>query len=56
MMEDELEEVTNNKGMKVTRTKIAKFLNLIDNVTELHYYETKNLIWKVKYDEIPSLV
>ena len=52
----ELEEINNNLGKKITRTKICKNLNILDNILELHYYETKNLIWKVKYDEIPSLV
>ena len=56
MMKDDLQEIENNKGMKISRSKIATFLNIVDNITELKYYEANNLIWKVKYDEIPSLV
>jgi len=54
MMNEELQEIENKKGMTVTRLKIAKVLNILDNVTEIHYYESNNLMWKVRYDEIPS--
>ena len=54
MMDEELDEIENKKGMSVTRLKISKYLNILDNITELNYYQSQNLIWKVKYDEIPS--
>jgi len=54
MLDEELQEVENTKGMKINRSKIAKALNILDNVTELNYYQSQNLMWKVKYDEIPS--
>ncbi len=54
MMHKELLEITNNKGKKLNRGHIAKFLNITDNVCELKYYELINLMWKVKYNEIPD--
>ena len=56
MMEENLQEILDKNGKKLSRTKIAKFLNIVDNITEIHYYEERNLIWKVKYNEIPSLL
>ena len=54
MMKKELLEIKSNNGKTVTRNHIAKFLNITDNVTELKYYELINLMWKVKYNEIPD--
>ena len=54
MMKEELLEIKSNNGKTVTRNHIAKFLNITDNVTELKYYELINLMWKVKYNEIPD--
>lgn len=54
MMEKELLEKETKKGKKVDKSKIAKVLNIVDNVLELRYYEILNLILKVKFSEIPS--
>ena len=54
MMDNEIIEITNDDNKPVTRPLITKLLNLTDNIFELKYYETLNLIWKVKYDDIPD--
>ena len=54
MIEEQLLEIRNKKGKPISRNHINKFLNIKDNLTELKYYETLNLIWKVKYNEIPN--
>ena len=36
-----------------TKLDAVNWLN--DNVNELKYYESQNLIWKVKYEDIPSV-
>ena len=54
MMQNELGEVKTIKGKKIKRSNIATFLNIADNINELDYYEKINLIWKVKYNEIPD--
>lgn len=53
-MENDLPSIINNNGKEIDRPLIQKVLNITDNVLELKYYETINLIWKVKYDEIPD--
>ena len=47
-------EVLSNDGKKVNKHHISKFLNILDNIHELRFYEKENLMWKVKYDEIPD--
>ena len=54
MLQQELLEVKTNKGKTVTRSFITKMLHITDNITELRYYELINLMWKVKYNEIPD--
>ena len=54
MMENELLEITDLDGNKIDRNKISKKLNIVDNILELKYYEELNLMWKVKYNEIPD--
>ena len=54
MIEEQLLEIRNKKGKPISRNHINRFLNIKDNLTELKYYETLNLIWKVKYNEIPN--
>ena len=54
MMKQELLEVTSSKGKKVNRGHILKYLHITENVNELNYYELMNLMWKVKYNEIPD--
>ena len=54
MMKKSLYEVTSLKGKRVTRKHILKYLHITENVNELKYYEKMNLIWKVKYNDIPS--
>ena len=29
-------------------------IDIIDNINELKFYESQNLIWSVKYNDIPS--
>ena len=54
MIENGLTEVELANGQKLNRYSIAKSLNIFENVNELKYYERINLIWKVKYDDIPN--
>ena len=53
-LDKELTDLVCSNNTKLSRNIIRKHLNIIDNVNELKYYESQNLIWKVKYDEIPS--
>ena len=39
---------------KVDRKRIGKYLNMVDNFFELKYYESLNLIWRVKFKDIPG--
>lgn len=54
LLYDNVYEVKSSKGKNVSRNHIHKFLNIIDNVKELKYYEYLNLIWKVRYEDIPT--
>ena len=56
MMDEELKEIKNKNGKTINRNKIKEYLNIVENINELKYYETKNLIWKVNFNEIPSMV
>lgn len=53
-MENELNNINSKDGKKIDRNKIVKLLNIVDNVLELNYYEELNLMWKVKFNEIPG--
>ena len=54
MMDENLLEMVCSNNVKLTRDSIKKKLNIIDNLNELKYYETQNLIWKVKFEDIPN--
>ncbi len=54
MMNEQLLEIRNKKGKPISRNHINKLLNIKDNLNELKYYEMINLIWKVKFNEIPN--
>ena len=54
LFKDNLLELTCSNNKKLSRNIIMKNLNIIDNINELKFYELQNLIWKVKYDDIPS--
>ena len=54
LINDNLTEMICPNNTKLSRNLIRKYLNIIDNINELRYYESQNLIWKVKYDDIPS--
>ena len=54
MMGNDLNEIINKKGKPINRNLISKLLNITDNISELKYYESMNLIWKVKYNDIPG--
>ena len=54
MIEKELLEIKSKEGKPITRSKIAKYLHITENVTELKFYELINLMWKVSYNEIPN--
>ena len=46
--------ILSEDNKKVDRKKIGKYLNMVDNFFELKYYESLNLIWKVKFKDIPG--
>ena len=54
-LDKELNDLVCSNNTKLSRSIIRKHLNIIDNVNELKYYESQNLIWKVKYEDIPSV-
>ena len=54
MMNNELNEIRTSNNKRVDRGHIKKFLNIIDNINEIKFYEKENLIWKVRYEDIPS--
>ncbi len=54
IIQNELTTYKNKNGVTITRNHIKKYLNILDNVLELKYYELSNLMWKVKYDDIPE--
>ncbi len=54
-LDKELTDLVCSNNTKLSRSIIRKHLNIIDNVNELKYYESQNLIWKVKYEDIPSV-
>lgn len=54
MMQKEILEIKTNRGTILSRSQIVKYLHITENVNELQFYEAINLIWKVKFDEIPG--
>lgn len=54
IIKNNLTTYKNKSGIKITRNHITKYLNIVDNILELKYYELSNLMWKVKYDDIPD--
>ncbi len=51
---NELTSLKTKSGKNITRKHISDALNILDNVLELKYYELSNLMWKVKYNDIPD--
>ena len=51
---EQMEVLSSLIGKKVSRKHINKFLNIKDNITDIKYYESQNLIWKVNYKDIPN--
>ena len=51
---EQMEVLSSLTGKKVSRKHINKFLNIKDNITDIKYYESQNLIWKVNYKDIPN--
>ena len=54
-LDKEITDLVCSNNTKLSINIIRKHLNIIDNVNELKYYESQNLIWKVKYEDIPSV-
>lgn len=54
LIQNELVNIKSKKGKEVNRSHISKYLNILDNIQELKFYEQSNLMWKVKYNEIPD--
>ena len=54
MMRNELLEIKSIKGKKVKRDHITNTLHIYENINELKFYELVNLMWKVKYGQIPN--
>ncbi len=52
----DLPSIKSSKNKDIDRLKIGKLLNRVDNFFELKYYEKLNLIWKVKFDDIPGKI
>lgn len=45
LLEEDIKEIITNKGTKINRGHIMIYLNIMDNVRLLNYYEITNLIW-----------
>ena len=54
LIDEDLTELICSNDTRISRSMIRKNLNIIDNITELNYYRFYNLIWSVKYDDMPS--
>ncbi len=54
LLNNNLTEIKQDNRIKLSRMGINKYLNIIDNINELKFYELQNLIWKVKYEDIPN--
>ena len=54
LIDDNLNELIASNKIRLTRDSVKKHLNLIDNINELKYYEAQNLIWKVRFEDIPN--
>ena len=55
LLEKNLTEMICSNNNKLNRNMIRKYLNIIDNVNELKFYEKQNLIWHIKFEDIPSV-
>jgi len=53
-IDDNLTDYTCSNETKLSRILINKKLNIIENIHELKFYESQNLIWKVKFEDIPN--
>ena len=54
LVDESLNEITCKNNTKLNRDLIRKNLNIVDNINELKFYEKENLIWRVKYEDIPN--
>ena len=54
LVDENLNEITCKNNNKLNRDLIRKNLNIVDNINELKFYEKENLIWRVKYEDIPN--
>ena len=55
LFDEELFKLTTSNNVRIDRRIIANRLHILDNINELNYYELQNLIWKVKYEDIPNV-
>ena len=56
LMTDEIYNIKTKSGTEFTKLHLMKYFNILDNIRELKYYEEQNLIWRVKYNDIPELL
>ena len=54
LINEEIYNIKTNSGTEFTKNHLMKYLNILDNIRELKYYEEQNLMWRVKYNDIPS--
>ena len=54
LIKEDIYSIKTKNGTEFTKLHLMKYMNIIDNINELKYYEESNLIWKVKYNDIPS--
>ncbi len=54
LIDESLNEIICKNNTKLNRDLIRKNLNIVDNINELKFYEKENLIWRVKYEDIPN--
>ena len=54
LIDEEIYNIKTKSGTEFTKNHLMKYLNILDNIRELKYYEEQNLMWRVKYNDIPS--
>ena len=54
ILSDDTYVIKTKTGTNFTKQHLMKYMNIIDNINELNYYEEQNLMWRVKYNDIPS--
>ena len=54
LINEEIYNIKTNSETEFTKNHLMKYLNILDNIRELKYYEEQNLMWRVKYNDIPS--